>query len=92
MVNIERLEKYIRQLEKLVEDTERRMVAGAEWLDAQLGSLKLQLGDLRAQLAEATEPEKGDEDFVRLRPSRNSAVSIHHEVLENPGVFDRLLK
>jgi len=92
MDNIERLKKYINRAEGFLADTEERMAAGAGWLDAQHGSLKRHLDNLRAQLAEVTEPEKGDEDFARLRPSRSSAVSIHHEVLENPGVFDRLLK
>ena len=92
MSRIERLEEYILQLEELVVDTERRMVAGAGWLDAQLGSLNLQLGDLRKQLIEATEQEKGDENFARLRPLGSSAMSGNREMLENPGVFDRLLK
>ena len=92
MDNIERLNKYINRAERLVADTERRIAAGEGWLDIQLDSLVYHLDNLRAQLAEATEPEKGDEGFARLRPSRSGAVSIHHEILENPGVFDRLLK
>jgi len=92
MNNIERLKKYISQVEGFIADTEKRIAGGAEWLDAQLGSLNLQLGDLRKQLIEATEQEKGDENFARLRPLGSSAMSGNREMLENPGVFDRLLK
>jgi hypothetical protein len=38
------------------------------------------------------ETEGDNEDFARLRTFGNNTVSIHHEILDNSGVFDRLLK
>ena len=92
MDNIERLNKYINRVEGLVADTEKRIAAGEGWLDIQQDSLKYHLGNLRKQLIEATEQEKSDENFARLRPLGNSAMSGNREILENPGVFDCLLK
>jgi hypothetical protein len=51
------LEDNIDQVETLIVDTEERMIAGEEWLDAQLDTLKRHRKDLRKQLAEAMQPE-----------------------------------
>jgi hypothetical protein len=57
MDNIQYLEDNIGQVEALIADTEERMTAGEEWLDAQLDTLKRHQKDLRKQLAEAAQPE-----------------------------------
>ena len=57
MDNIEYLEENIDQVKVLIADTEKRIVAGEDCLDAQLGTLKRHLNDLCRQLAEATKPE-----------------------------------
>jgi len=57
MDNIAYLEENIDQVKKLIEDTEKQIASGEEWLDAQLGTLKRHLKDLRKQFAEVTEPE-----------------------------------
>jgi hypothetical protein len=57
MDNIQYLEDNIDQVETLIADTEERMTAGEEWLDAQLDTLKRHQKDLRRQLAETAQPE-----------------------------------
>jgi predicted nucleic acid-binding Zn-ribbon protein len=57
MDNIQYLENNIDQVETLIADTEERMTAGEEWLDAQLDTIKRHRKDLRKQLAEAMQPE-----------------------------------
>jgi len=51
MNNVEYLTENIEQVRILIADTEKRMSAGEEWLDAQLETLKRHLKDLHRQLA-----------------------------------------
>jgi len=57
MDNFEYLEENIAQVGYLITDTENRMAAGEEWLDAQLDTLKRHLKDLRKQRAEVKQLE-----------------------------------
>jgi hypothetical protein len=57
MDNIKYLEDNIVQVKVFIADTEERMAAGEEWLDASYLTLKRHLKDLCKQLAEAREPE-----------------------------------
>ena len=57
MSNIEYLTENIEQVETLIENTEERISAGEEWLDAQLITLKRHLKVLYQKLAEVAQPE-----------------------------------
>jgi len=86
MNNIERLKKYISQVEGFIADTEKRIAGGAEWLDAQLGSLKRLLDDLCRQLDEATEQEEGMHNPAYLEYGQSAVVlDVLSEPLANPG-------
>ena len=86
MNNIERLKKYISQVEGFIADTEKRIAGGAEWLDAQLGSLKRLLDDLCRQLDEATKQEEGMHNPAYLEYGQSAVViDVLSEPLANPG-------
>ena len=77
MNNINYLEENILQVRVFIKNTEQRIAAGEQWLDAQLASLKYHLSDLCNQLAEATKTEvNGNAELTHFQPqSRDFAVT-----------------